>query len=118
MGSVKIVKKFSLRCLIRTPRKKVKILRGNDKSHYNKNLRKAIMKRSRSKNKAPVDIANYKKQRNLVVSLNRQAKSQIPKAKGFSFWDTCKPYFSNKHTRGDSNIMLIETDKMLPKMKK
>ena len=98
--------------------KKVKILRGNDKPYYNKNLRKAIMKRSRSKNKAPVDIANYKKQRNLVVSLNRQAKSQIPKAKGFSFWDTCKPYFSNKNTRGDSNIMLIETDKMLPSMKK
>ena len=39
------------------------------------------MKRSRLKNKAnrskdPVDIANYKKQRNLVVSLNRQAKSE------------------------------------------
>ena len=42
--------------------KKVKILRGNHKPHYNKNLRKAIMKRSRLKNKAnrskdPVDIA-------------------------------------------------------------
>ena len=34
------------------------------------------MKRSRLKNKDPVDIANYKKQRNLVVSLNRQAKSE------------------------------------------
>ena len=39
------------------------------------------MKRSRLKNKAnrskdPVDIANYKKQRNLVVSLNCQAKSK------------------------------------------
>ena len=39
------------------------------------------MKRSRSKNKAnrskdPINIANYKKQRNLVVSLNRQAKSK------------------------------------------
>ena len=37
------------------------------------------MKRSRLKNKAkrtkaPADIVNYKKQRNLVVSLNRQAK--------------------------------------------
>ena len=50
--------------------KKVKILRGNRKPHYNKNLRKAIMKRSRLKNKANrskglVDIANYKKRRNL-----------------------------------------------------
>ena len=37
------------------------------------------MKRSKLKNKAnrskdPVDIANYKKQRNLVVSLNSHAK--------------------------------------------
>ena len=61
--------------------KKVKILRGNHKPHYNKNLRKAIMKRSRLKNKAnrskdPVDIANVKKQRNLVVSLNCQAMSE------------------------------------------
>ena len=59
--------------------KKVKILRGNNKPHHNKNLRKSIMKSSRLKNKAnrskdSVDIANYKKQCNLVVSLNRQAK--------------------------------------------
>ena len=61
--------------------KKVKILRGNHKPHHNKNLRKAIMKRSRLKKKAnrskdPADIANYKKQRHLVVSLNCQAKSK------------------------------------------
>ena len=59
--------------------KKVKILRGNHKPHYNKSLRKVIMKRSRLKNKAnrskdPVDVLNYKKQRNLVVSLNSHAK--------------------------------------------
>ena len=39
------------------------------------------MKRSRLKNKAnrskdPVDIASYKKQRNLVVSLNYRTKSK------------------------------------------
>ena len=61
--------------------KEVKILRENDKLHYNKNLRKSIMKRSMLKNKAnrskdPVDIANYKKQHNLVVSSNPQAKSE------------------------------------------
>ena len=31
------------------------------------------------------------------------------------FWETCKPYFSNKHAPGDSKIMLIENDKMLLK---
>ena len=105
--------------------KKVKILRGNHKPHYNKNLRNDIMKRSRLKNKAnrskdPADIANYKKQRNLVVSLNHQAESkcfnEVSNTESSTpFWETCKPYFSNKHARGDSKIMLIENDKMLLK---
>ena len=83
------------------------------------------MKRSRLKNKAnrskdPVDIANYKKQRNLVVSLNRPAKSKYFNEDSNTessrpFWETCKQYFSNKHARGDSKIMLIENDKMLLK---
>ena len=60
------------------------------------------MKRSRLKNKAnrskdPVHIANYKKQRNLVVSLNSQAKSEYFKVSNTEssrpFWETCKPYF-------------------------
>ena len=47
--------------------KKKKWLRGNNKLHVNKMLRKAIMKRSKLKNKAnktklPVDINNYKRQ--------------------------------------------------------
>ena len=83
------------------------------------------MKRSRLKNKAnrskdPVDIANYKKQRNFVVSLNRQVKSKCFNEDSNTessrpFWETCKPYFSNKHARGGSKIMLIENDKMLLK---
>ena len=105
--------------------KKVKILRGNNKPDYNKNLRKAIMRRSRLKSKVnrstdPVDIANYKKQHNLVVSLNRQGKSKyfnevsnIESSR--HFWKNCKLYFSNKHARGDSKIMHIENDKILLK---
>ena len=34
------------------------------------------------------------------------------------FWDKCKPYFSNKHAKGDSNIMYIEKDEILLKNKK
>ena len=61
---------------------KFKVFSGNHKPGYYKNLRKTIViKRSRLKNKTnrskdPVDIDSYKKQRNLVVSLNRQAKSE------------------------------------------
>ena len=55
--------------------KKTKFLRGNQKPHVDKNLRKAIMKRSQLKDKASrtkqlEDITKYKKQRNLVVKLN------------------------------------------------
>ena len=46
-----------------------------------KMLRQAIMKRSRFKNKANktknhLDIRNYKKERNLVVNLHKEAKLQ------------------------------------------
>ena len=93
--------------------KKVKILSGNHKPDHNKNLRKAI-----NRSKDPFDIANYKKQRNLVVSLNSQTKSkyfnEVSNTKSTNpFWETCKPYFSNKHACGDSEILLIENDKIL-----
>ena len=53
-----------------------KWVRGNNKSHMNKFLRHAIIKRSKLKNNAnkmkhPVDIKMYKKQRNYVVGLNK-----------------------------------------------
>ena len=59
--------------------KKAKWVRENNKSHMNKFLRRAIMKRSKSKNIAnktehPVDIKMYKRQRNYFVDLNKQAK--------------------------------------------
>ena len=81
-------------------------MRGNHKPHITKQLRKAIMKRSQLKNKAnktkaPDDFASYKKQRNLVVRLNKEAKhtffdSLDTSKDSKSFWDNCKPYFSNK----------------------
>ena len=49
--------------------KKTKFIRGNNKPHVNKELRKAIMKRTNLKNianksKREADISNYKDQRN------------------------------------------------------
>ena len=53
------------------------MVRGNHKPHINKELRKAVMKRSRLKNKAnktkkSIGISNL--QCNYVVNLNKQAK--------------------------------------------
>ena len=66
-----------------------------------KNFHKAIMKRSKLKNKANrtkqlEDITKYKKQRNLVVKLIRESKTQhfdnIQTSKNSKpFWDKCKP---------------------------
>ena len=108
--------------------KKSKVFGGNQKPHLNKSLRAAIMKRSRLKNKAtqsqlPTDLSKYKKQRNLVVKLNKKHKKEYFKNLNVatntqSFWDKCIPYFSNKHANGDSNILLIEKDEILLKNKK
>ena len=83
------------------------------------------MKRSKLKNKAnkmkhPVDIELYKKQRSYVLGLNKQAKlkyfNNLDCNKDTEpLWDKCKPYFSNKHSRGDTNIMLKEKGEILLK---
>ena len=88
--------------------KKSKIFRGNQKPHINKILRNAIMKRSKLKNKANKtksvdDLTKYKKQRNLVVKLNKNCKKGFfdnfeIKNNSKSFWDKCNAYFSNKST--------------------
>ena len=62
--------------------RKTKVLRGNQKPHVDKSLRKSIMKRCKLKNKAirtkpQEDIAKYKKQRHLVVKLNRDPKTSL-----------------------------------------
>ena len=82
--------------------KKIKVLRGNHKPHLNKKLWKATMERLRLKNKTnkskqPTNIASYKKQRNLVVSLNKQSKFDYFNSISGSndakpFWKQCKPY--------------------------
>ena len=79
------------------------------------------MKRSRLKNKAnktrkAVGVFNYKKQRNLVVQINNRCKREYfdklnVKTATKPFWNTCKPYFSNKHLHGGSRITLIENDR-------
>ena len=88
----------------------------------NKMLCQPIMKRSRLKNKANktknhLDIRNYKKQRNMVVNLNKEAKPQYfnnyDSTNTKPFWENCKPYFSNKHSKADTNIILSENGDLI-----
>ena len=85
------------------------------------------MKRSNLKNKAnktknPLDIMNYKKQRNYVAKFKKTAK-----LKYFSdlklgndnklLWEKGKPYFTNKHSKVDTVIMLNKNGELLLKDK-
>ena len=107
--------------------KRKKVLRGNEKPHMNKNLRRVIMKKSKLKDKAnkikhPLDIMNYKKQRNYVIKLNKTGKlvyfNNLKLGKdNKSFWDKCKPYFTNKYSKADTDIMLNENGELLLKDK-
>ena len=85
------------------------------------------MKRSRLKNKAsktniPSDIKNDKKQRNYIVQLNKKAKleyfNNFDSSQGSkSFQVKCKLYFSNKHSKADTDIILNEKDDVIFKNK-
>ena len=85
------------------------------------------MKRSRLKNKAnktkdPTNIKNYKKQRNYVAKLNKEAKleyfSKLESNDNKPFWVNCKPYFTNKHSKADTDIMLSENGELILNNKK
>ena len=96
---------------------KSKIIRGNEKPHMNKVLKKAIMTRTRlwnvyRKSKSSSDLHAYKTQRNFVTKLNREAKREYfseackssrtdPKV----FWKLCKPFFSDKGCIGEDPIL-------------
>ena len=94
----------------------------------NKTLRKAIMLRSKLKNRAnrrkdTRDIKMYKQQRNLLVRLNKESQfsyfSNLDiRKESKPFWNACKPYFRDKHSRGDASIMLVEKEELILSEKK
>ena len=99
---------------------KEKIIRGNESPFMNKTLKKAIMKRSRLKNKylkenTPENKTNYNQIRNYCVMLVRKSKkdyySQLDTRDiidNKKFWKTVKAMFTDKikHTQ---NITLIDS---------
>ena len=100
---------------------KKKFIRGNEKPHMNKALKKAIMKRSKlwniyCKSKHLPDLLAYKEQRNFVTKLNKKTKklffetalkdvNNSPK----TFWNLCKPFMTDKGP-SKSQIVLQKFD--------
>ena len=104
---------------------KTKYLRANNSPFMNKELTKAIMVRSRLKNKSlklktTEAREAYKKQRNFCVSLLRRIKKNFyenldPKliSDNKKFWKQVKPIiFSDKSPR-NGNILLLEDDDII-----
>ena len=90
----------------------------NFKPHVTKDLRKAILKRSHLKalaikSKKPVDRANYNRQRNLVVQLNKKAKKLFfskTTRNSKHFRDAIKTKFSDKNSKAEGRIQLLENN--------
>ena len=103
---------------------KKKYLRANHANFVIKQLRKAIMKRSKLRNdflkdRNDASQSAYRKQRNLCVTLLRKAKKQYfsnlePKliTDNKKFWKSVKPLFSDKITV-TKIIILIENGEVL-----
>ena len=104
-------------------------VRANEAPFINKNINKNIMKRTRLRNKflnskSDIDRKAYNAQRNLCVSLIRQAKKQFFKnldTKDVNdnkvFWKTVKPFMTDK-VKTRSKITLIEKKKVDKKTRK
>ena len=96
---------------------KVKMSKHNNNSFMTKNLRKAIMRRSKFKNlfnkcRTHESWCNYKTQRNHCVSLLRKTKQQYFKNLNLTevtdnktFWRTTKPYFNEKGSGSDKIVL-------------
>ena len=102
---------------------KFKYIRANNNLFMTKELRKAIMQRSKLRNKlnkfrTPEANSAYKKQRNICTSLLRKTKRNYfenldPSAisDNKKFWKTIKPLFSDKVVT-TSKITLCENDEV------
>ena len=99
-----------------------KTVRGNQAPFVNQKLSKAIMHRSKLKNrynKNPNELnkINYKKQRNFCVNLLRREKKKYYDNLDINllrdnrtFWKKVRPLFSDKNKTSSNNIIIVEND--------
>ena len=70
----------------------------------------------------PLTLKTIKNQRNYVANLNKEAKleyfSKFESNDNKPFWVNCKPYFTNKHSKAETDIMLSENGALILKTRK
>ena len=108
---------------------KTKTVRGNQAPFMNKDLSKAIMTKSRIKNRylkwpSRENFLAYKKIKNKCNNLLKASKKRYFKenagegsASGKSFWNTVKPFISSKGTLSNDNIIIEATSDTNVKVK-
>jgi hypothetical protein len=103
---------------------KKKIVRKAQCPYMNGNLRKAIYKKcmlrnSYYKNRSNENWQKYKKQRNLVTKIKKQSIRTYFRTKcngsNKDFWSTIKPFFNNKCTTTNDEIILRVDDELVTK---
>ena len=107
---------------------KHKIVRGNNAEFMNRELQKAIMKRSRLKNKfnrckSNANWEEFRKQRNLCTRIKRKAKishfeNLCKNPSSNEFWKTVKPFITDKGHYTSEDYMLEENDDLIKDDKK
>ena len=66
----------------------------------------------------PKDISDYKKQRNVVVRLNKDRRNEYfenfeTSKNSKPLWNKFKPYFANKNTQREYKIILIKKENII-----
>ena len=95
---------------------KTKYIRANNAPFMNKVLSKAVMKRSRLRNKylkcpSNDNKLNYKKQRNYCTSLLKKEKKTFYDNIDITDNKTIEPFFSEKHF-SRKKMFLVENEKI------
>ena len=69
----------------------------------------------RNKTEDLIDIRSYNKHRNYVEILNKKTKfghsSEYDSNGNKQFWVNCKFCFTNKHSKADTDVMLVKMER-------
>ena len=91
----------------------------------NKELSRAIMKRSQlrnkyNKNKTDINWENFRKQRNKCTAIKLRVKADYlkketenPNPQNSKFWKIISPYISDKGHHNDESLMLLENNEII-----
>ena len=82
-------------------------------------MKRSHLKNITNKSGDPLDLENYRKQRNYVVNLNKKAKRSFfnnvspQDTKSKNFWEAGKPLFSTNSYTGEERILIVEDNNII-----